>query len=189
MLLPALVARSYGDLTSDQVRWLHDKLQLDEGTPRTEGYGAKMSIAHRTFTDTASNHLVLELGRSGDDGWLFSVYFEGERPSTETVEHHRRLFRDLIDQLGLTLLEIEPAATADEVFVVSPQPGNIEGGVGVSWDLPYKELDQAWFHLGLRKDAPREVKEVKLRELMSFPIWSVAPEPLRSQAEEFLRET
>ncbi|WP_262391584.1 hypothetical protein [Nocardiopsis sp. CNR-923] len=57
------------------------------------------------------------------------------------------------------------------------------------WDLPYNELDQSWFHLGLGKDAPREVKAVKLRELMSFPNWSVAPEPLRSQAEESLRHT
>ncbi|OLT27056.1 hypothetical protein BJF83_19470 [Nocardiopsis sp. CNR-923] len=117
------------------------------------------------------------------------MYFEGERPSTETVEHHRRLFRGLIDQLGLRLREITPAATADEVAVTPPQPANVEGEIGVSWDLPYNELDQAWFHLGLRKDAPREVKEVKLRELMSFPVWSAAPEPLRSQAEEFLRNT
>ncbi|MEV2278311.1 hypothetical protein AB0I72_22265 [Nocardiopsis sp. NPDC049922] len=189
MLLPALLAFSYGGLTSDQVRWLHDTLQLEEGTPRTEGYGAAASIAHRTFTDGTSDHLVLELGRVGEDTWAFSLYFEGERPSDETVESHRRLFRELIEQLGLTLLEITPAATADEVFAARPQPGNVEGGVGVSWDLPYKELDQAWFHLGLRKDAPREVKAVKLRELMSFPIWSVAPEPLRSQAEEFLRDT
>jgi hypothetical protein len=189
MLLPALLAFSHGDLTSDQVQWLHDALQLEEGTPRTEGYGAAASIAHRTFTDSTSDHLVLELGRVDEDTWAFSLYFEGEKPSTETVESHRTLFRDLIEQLGLTLIEITPAATADEVAVVSPQPDNLEGGVGVYWDLPYKELDQAWFHLGLRKDAPREVKEVKLRELMSFPIWSVAPEPLRSQAEEFLRET
>ncbi|WP_082166805.1 hypothetical protein [Nocardiopsis sp. RV163] len=189
MLLPALVARSYGDLTSDQVRWLHQALQLEEGTPRAEGYGAKTSIAHRTFTDDMSDLLVLELGRTGENGWLLSLYFEGERPSSETIENHRMQFRALIDQLGLRLREITPAATADEVAVVSPQPDNLEGGVGVYWDLPYKELDQAWFHLGLRKDAPREVKEVKLRELMRFPIWSVAPEPLRSQAEEFLRET
>ncbi|MDE3724910.1 hypothetical protein PWG71_26290 [Nocardiopsis sp. N85] len=190
MLLPALVAFSYGDLTADQVRWLHDTLRLEEGTPRTEGYGSKSSIAHRVFTDGMSDHLVLELGRVGENTWAFSLYFEGERPLAETVESHRMLFRNLIEQLDLSILEITPAATADEVFVASPQPGdNVEGGVGVYWDLPYKELEQAWSHLGLRKDAPREVKAVKLRELMSFPIWSVAPEPLRSQAEEFLRDT
>ncbi|GAB2481339.1 hypothetical protein [Nocardiopsis aegyptia] len=188
MLLPALAAHSHGDLTLDQVRWLHETLQLEEGTPRTEGIGADMSIAHRTFTDTASNHLVLELGRTGGDVWILSVYFEGERPSPETVEHHRGLFRDLIDQLGLTLIDITPAATADEVFTSPHQPGDAQEGVGVSWDLPYDELDRMWFHLGLRKDAPREVKEVKLREVMSYPVWSVAPEPLRSQAEEFLRD-
>ncbi len=190
MLLPALVAHAYGDLTSDQVRWLHDTLALDEGTPRVEGFGAKTSIAHRVFTDGTADRLVLELGRTGENGWLFSLYFEkGGRPLAETVESHRMLFRQLIDQLGLSLLEIEPAATADEVFVASPQPGDAEGDNDVHWDLPYKELDQAWSHLGLRKDAPREVKAVKLRELMGFPIWSAAPEPLRSQAEEFLRET
>lgn len=188
MLLPALVAHSYGNLTPDQVQWLRNTLQLPEGTPRSKGIGAKTSIAHRTFTDGVADHLVLELGRSGEDGWLFSVYFEGGRPSTATVESHRTLFRNLIEQLGLTLIEITPPVTADEVFVPSPQPGNVEGGVGVYWDLPYKDLDQAWFHLGLHKDAPREVKAVKLRELMSFPIWSVAPEPIRSQAEEFLRD-
>ncbi|OKI23651.1 hypothetical protein A6A08_02470 [Nocardiopsis sp. TSRI0078] len=191
MLLPALVARSYGDLTSDQVRWLHDKLQLDEGTPRTEGIGAAASIAHRTFTDGTADNLVLELGRTGEDGWLFSVYFEkGGRPSTETVESYRRLFRDLIDQLGLRLREIIPAATADEVAVAPPQPPNVEGGVGgVAWQFSYTELDQLWAHLGLLRDAPREVKAVKLREFMTYPFWSAAPEPLRSQAEEFLRET
>ncbi|MEU3018458.1 hypothetical protein ABZ635_13810 [Nocardiopsis sp. NPDC007018] len=189
MFLPALIAHAYGDLTTDQVRWLHETLGLDEDTPRTEGYGAATSIAHRYFTDDA-RRLLLELGRSGDDGWLLSVYFhKGERPSTETVERHRALFRDLFERLDLTLLQIEPAATADEVAVFSPPPGHVEEGVGVSWDLPFDQLDQAWFHLRLSKDAPREVKAVKLRELMSFPVWSAAPEPLRSQAEEFLRGT
>jgi hypothetical protein len=192
MLLPALMAFSNGDLTPEQVRWLHDALQLEEGTPRTEGYAAEASIAHRTFTDDEGHRLVLDLGRIGEKTWAFGLHFKkGERPSTETVENHRVLFRDLMSQLGLTLHKIDPPATADEVgrTFVPPQPGNVEGGVGVYWDLPYKELDQAWFHLDLPKDAPREVKEVKLRELMSFPIWSVAPEPLRSQAEEFLHET
>ncbi|MEV6821170.1 hypothetical protein AB0M72_20700 [Nocardiopsis dassonvillei] len=193
MLLPALMAFSSGELTPEQVRWLHDTLQLEENTPRTEGYGAGPSIAHRPFTDDEGRGLVLELARTGESGWVFALWFgEDGRPSTETLESHRTLFRDLIERLGLTLIEINPPATADEVgrMYIPPGPGNVEGGVGgVYWDLPYKELDHAWLHLGLRKDAPREVKEVKLRELMRFPIWSVAPEPLRSQVEEFLRET
>jgi hypothetical protein len=193
MLLPALVARSYGDLTSEQVRWLHQALQLEEGTPRTEGYGAGPSIAHRPFTDDEENSLILELGRTGENGWVFALWFEkGGRPSTGTVEIHRRLFRDLIERLGLTLLEIEPPATADEVgrTFVSPPPDAPEEGAGeVAWQFSFTELDQIWSHLGIRRDAPREVKEVKLREIVSTRVWSVAPEPLRSQAEEFLRET
>lgn len=63
-----------------------------------------------------------------------------------------------------------------------------EDTLGVSsWELPYQELDQMWMHVGLRRDAPREVKAVKLREVMRTPAWSVAPEKLRRQAEEFLR--
>jgi hypothetical protein len=43
-----------------------------------------------------------------------------------------------------------------------------------------------WAHVGLREDAPREVKEFKLRELMLTPAWASAPVGLRSQAEAFL---
>ncbi|WP_444961795.1 hypothetical protein [Nocardiopsis sp. M1B1] len=192
MLLTALMAFSNGELTPEQVRWLHEALRLEENTPRTEGYAAGASIAHRTFTDDEGHRLVLDLGRIGEDTWSFGLHFEkGERPSTETVENHRALFRELMSQFGLTLHKIDPPATADEVgrTFVPPRPDNREEDtLGLAWDLPYDELDHMWFHLGVGKDAPREVKEVKLRELMSTRVWSVAPERLRSQAEEFLRD-
>ncbi|MBB6121590.1 hypothetical protein [Nocardiopsis algeriensis] len=191
MLLPALMAFSSGDLTPEQVRRLHDALQLEENTPRTEGYGAKPSIAHRPFTDEEGHPLILELARTDETEWVFALWFEkGGRPSSELVENHRVLFRGLIDELGLTLLEIEPPATADEVgkMFVDPQPGNPEeGSFAPVWDLPYDRLDHMWFHLGLPRDAPREVKAVRLREVMGTRVWSVAPERLRNEAEEFLR--
>lgn len=190
MLLPALVALSLGELTDEQLSQLHDMLRLQRGTPRTEGYAAANSIAHRYLTDETGNRLVLELGRVGEDGWTFSLYFDGGRPAPATVETHRTLFRGLMEWFGLELVEITPAATADEVRVMSvPPEAQAEDTLGVSWDFSYDRLEQLWSHVGLGRDAPREVKEVKLRALMSLPIWSVAPEPLRSEAEEFLRES
>ncbi|MEV8534710.1 hypothetical protein [Streptomyces sp. NPDC051211] len=187
MLWPALRALSHGELTPDQVQWLLGTFQLEE-TPRTEGPGAAKSIAHRSFTDDSGSRLVLDLARTGESGWVFALFYSGQRPSAGTVEAHRALFRDAVDRLGLTLVEITPAATADEVLVAPPAPvGAPESAFGAHWDLPYDELDRVWPHLGLREDAPREVKEVKLRELMRTPAWPDAPEALRRQAEEFLR--
>ncbi|KIF05151.1 hypothetical protein PL81_14760 [Streptomyces sp. RSD-27] len=119
---------------------------------------------------------------------MFALFYSGRRPAADTVEEHRTLFRRAIDQAGLTLVEITPAATADEVLLASAAPvGTPEDALGAHWPLPYEELDRVWPHLGLRTDAPREVKEVKLRELMSTPAWPQAPEALRRQAEAFLR--
>ncbi|MFE1166712.1 hypothetical protein [Nocardiopsis sp. NPDC058789] len=189
MLLPALVALSHGKLTDERLNQLHDMLQLQRGTARTEGHGAEASIAHRGFTDETGNPLVLDLGRLEDDGWIFALYFDGRRPSPATVEAHRALFRGLTEWFGLELIEITPAATADEVHVVSVPPVALdEDSVGATWDFTYDRLEQLWSHVGLARDAPREVKEVKLRALMTLPIWAVAPEPLRSEAEQFLRE-
>ncbi|WP_250285436.1 hypothetical protein [Frankia sp. CiP1_Cm_nod2] len=188
MLWPALQVLSHGELTADQLRRLLDTLRLEEA-PRTEGPGTAGSIAHRSFTDDTGTRLVLELARTSESGWALALFFDGEPPSTDTIEGHRVLLRDAVERLGLTLIEITPAATADEVLVVPPPPPGIpESTIGVSWDLPYDNLDQMWPHVGLRKDAPREVKEVKLREVMRTPVWSAAPPILRRQAEAFLRD-
>ncbi|MFF2021180.1 hypothetical protein ACFVW2_05135 [Streptomyces sp. NPDC058171] len=185
MLWPALRALSHGELAPDQLEWLLDAFRLD-GTPRTEGPGAAVSVAHRSFTDEEGTRLVLDLSRVGPSGWVFTLFYEGRRPATATVEDHRTRFRGAVDHLGLTLVEVTPAATADEVLVTPPTPtGTPESGPGAHWDLPH-DLDHVWPRLGLRRDAPREVKEVKLRELMGTSVWSSAPVTVRRQAAEFL---
>ncbi|WP_324783992.1 hypothetical protein [Streptomyces sp. H51] len=187
MLWPALRVLSQGELSSDQLRRLIGTLRLEE-TPRAEGPGAAKSLAHRSFTDDTGTRLVLDLARTGESGWVLALFFDGEPPSAGTVEGHRVLLRDAVERLGLSLVEITPAATADEVHVAPPPPGSAAPGIGVSWDLPHDDLDQLWPHLGLRKDAPREVKAVKLREMMRTPVWSAAPESFRRRAEAFLRD-
>ncbi|MEU2451108.1 hypothetical protein ABZ605_13695 [Streptomyces sp. NPDC012765] len=187
MLWPALRALSLGELTPDQQRWLLGTFQLD-ATPRTEGPGAAGSMAHRSFADDNGTRLVLDVARTGESGWVFTLFYPGERPSPDTVEDHRALFRAAIDRLGLTTVEITPAATADEVLVPSVEPSSdAESAFGSHWYLPYDDLDRVWPHVGLRADAPREVKEVELRQLMRTPAWSAAPTALRLQAERFLR--
>lgn len=188
MLWPALRVLSQGELASDQLQRLVGALQL-ENAPRSEGPGAAKSIAHRSFADTTGTRLVLDLARTGESGWVFTLFFEGEAPSTDTVEDHRALLRGVVEQLGLTLIEITPAVTADEVHVAPRQPaGSIEPTIGHSWDLPYADLDQLWAHVGLRKNAPKEVKAVKLREVLGSPAWSAAPADLQHEAESFLEE-
>ncbi|MGW7256741.1 hypothetical protein [Streptomyces sp. NPDC054834] len=186
MLWPALRALSHGELTSDQLQWLIGTFDLTE-SPRTEGPGAAKSVAHRSFTDDEGVGLILDLARTGESGWVFTLFHTGQQPSARTVEEHRALFRDAIDRLGLTLIEVAPAATAAEVLVTPPAADTPDSAIGAHWDLPSDELDHVWPHVGLRADAPREVKEIKLRELMLTPAWSAAPAALRSQAEEFLR--
>ncbi|MEN8649704.1 hypothetical protein ABCR94_03370 [Streptomyces sp. 21So2-11] len=188
MLWPALRAISHGGLTPDQLHWLLGMFQLQE-TPRTQGPGAAKSIAHRSFTDQSGTRLILDLARTGEAGWVFTLFYPGQRPPADTVEDHRALFRDAIDRLSLTLVEITPAATADEVLILpSAPPGTPQSAIGAHWDQEYEDLDQVWPHVGLRKDAPREVKEVKLRELMRTPAWPFAPAALRRQAEDFLSD-
>ncbi|MFK0017391.1 hypothetical protein [Streptomyces sp. NPDC091027] len=148
---------------------------------------AAASIAHRAFTADVGTRLVLDLALVGASGWAFTLFYPAERPTADTVEEHRALFRDTIDQLGLTLVEITPAATADEVLV--PSAGNADSSFAVNWSPPHADLEPLWPHLGVRKDAPREVKEIKLRELMDTPAWSVAPTDLQQQAQHFFRET
>ncbi|MCJ0875807.1 hypothetical protein [Streptomyces sp. AP-93] len=173
-------------MTPDRLRWLLQNFQLEE-TPRTEGPGSAASIAHRSFTDPESGtRLVLDLSRINEAGWVFALFHDGERPSDAAVAQYRTLFRDAIARLELDLVEITPAVTADEVFVPAPS-GTTEVASGAHWPLPYEDLERVWSHLGLRANAPREVKEVRLRELMATPAWSDAPEALRHQATEFLR--
>jgi len=189
MLWPALQVLSRGELTSDQLQRLLGTLQL-ELAPRTEGPGASDSIAHRSFPDDTGTRLVLDLARVDESGWVFALFFDGEPPSDATVERYRVLLRGTVERFGLTLVEVKPAATADEVHVVpSPAADAAEFPVGAHWPLPLEQLDHLWPHLGLRKNAPRRVKEVKLREVMRTPAWSDAPATLRRQAEEFLHET
>jgi hypothetical protein len=189
MIWPALQVLSMGELSSGQLQWLLATLQLD-GVPRTEGPGSAGSVAHRSFADGTGGHLVVDLARTGESGWVLTLFFDGEPPSLDTVEGHRVLFGDVVERLGLALIEVTPAATAEEVFVVSPSwSGAPESTIGVVWDLPYDDLDRLWSHVGLRNDAPREVKEVKLLEVMRTPVWSVAPATLRRQAESFLYDT
>ena len=185
MLWPALRALSHGELTADQLRSLRDTFQLTDA-PRTEGPGAAQSIAHRFLTDDAGTPLVLDLARTGENGWVFTLFHTGQQPAAATVEAHRAAFRAAVDRLGLTLVEITPAATADEVLVASAEPSDApDSALGAHWSLP-ADLEHVWPHLGLLPDAPREVKEVKLRELMRTPAWADAPEPVRSQAARFL---
>ncbi|MFE9659536.1 hypothetical protein [Streptomyces sp. NPDC005955] len=187
MLRPALRALAHGELAPDRLERLLDGLRL-EPTPRTEGPGASASTAHRAFTDAEGTPLVLDLSRVGTSGWVLTLFHGGQRPCTGTVEDHRARFRDAVDRLGLTLVEIEPAATADEVHVVAPAPAGAPGAFpGAHWSLP-DELDRLWMHLGLRRDAPREVKEVTLRALTRAPAWSAAPVAVRRQVAEFLGE-
>jgi hypothetical protein len=188
MFWPALRVLAQGELTSDQLQQLIVTLRL-EGVARAEGPGAAKSIAHRSFTEGANTSLILDLARTGESGWVLALFFDGDPPFTDTVERHRALLRDTVERFGLALVEITPAATADEVHVVpSPPTGLSEPAIGPSWDLPYDDLDNLWPHVGLRKDAPREVKQAKLREVMSTPAWSAAPQSLRRQAESFLQD-
>ncbi|WP_406293527.1 hypothetical protein OG948_02810 [Embleya sp. NBC_00888] len=99
--------------------------------------------------------MVLDLARTGESGWVFTLFHIGQQPSAATVEGHRTLFRDAIDRLGLTLVKIEPAATADEVLVPPPAtPGVPESAFGAHWDPAVDDLDRVWPRLGLRTDAP-----------------------------------
>ncbi|MEV5950357.1 hypothetical protein [Streptomyces sp. NPDC051993] len=185
MLWPALRALSIGELTAAQEDWLREAFDLSP-EPRREGPGAAQSIAHRTFTDDAGNRLVLDVARTGDTGWVFALFREGAQASPAVVEAHRALFHDAIDRLGLDLVEITPAATAAEVHVPAADfEGDPASAFGAHWTLP-EELDRVWFHLGLREDAPAEVKQAKLRELMSTPAWNAVPAGLKSQAAAFL---
>ncbi|MEU8244077.1 hypothetical protein AB0C07_37965 [Actinoplanes missouriensis] len=186
MLWPALQLHADGELAAEQVQQMIDTLGLDR-VPLTEGPSAAMSIAHGFRAGDDGIRLILDLGHRAEVGWLFTLLSEGEPAATETVEEYRALLRALVDRFGLHIISVDPAATADEVFVMpDPGPDVDESGIGYSWDLPYDELDHIWAHLDLLPDAPDEVKAVKLRELTRTPVWRVAPERLRGQVEEFL---
>lgn len=187
-VMPVLRMHTHGDLTDDRYRWLLDTLRLEE-TPRTEGPAVSMSVAHRAFDNDLGNKLIIDLGKVSESGWVLALFYDkqGTFPSDETIEEHRLLFRGVVERLGLEIVDVVPAATADEVFVM-PQPyGTMETGEAFAWDMPYDTLDEMWPHLGLSQDAPWEVKRVKLLEIMRAPIWAVAPRELRGQAEDFLQ--
>lgn len=185
MLWPALRALSIGELTATQEDWLRADFDLSP-EPRGEGPGAAESVAHRSFTDAAGNRLVLDVARTDATSWVFALFSDGMQAPPAVVESYRARFHRAIDHLGLELVEITPAATAAEVHV--PDADAEDGpasAVGTHWAWP-DDLDHMWFHLGLRADAPAEVKEVKLRELMRTPAWGLAPNSIQSQAEAFL---
>ncbi|MGP3991319.1 hypothetical protein [Streptomyces sp. 3N207] len=93
---------------------------------------------------------------------------------------------DAVERLGLSLVEITPAATADEILVPAAESDEIPAdAMGAHWALP-GDLEYIWPHIGLSADAPREVKEVKLRELMATPAWASAPAGLHREADDFL---
>ncbi|MET7276606.1 hypothetical protein ABZS29_00140 [Kribbella sp. NPDC005582] len=184
MLWPALRALSYGDLSAEQLTWLRERFGLTDG-PRTEGPGAAQSLAHQSLTDPDGTPVVLDLASTGTSGWVLTLFHTGAQPSAASVASLRTAFRDAIEQLGLTLVEIEPAATADEVLVPSADPGAPDSAFAAHWELP-GELDQVWSHLGVLRDAPREVKQVKLRELMATPAWHAAPAGLQQEAQDYL---
>lgn len=187
MLWPALQVLFRGELTSEQLRLLQSTLRLEE-VPRTEGPGTAGSIAHRSFIDDMGTRLVLDLARIGESGWELALFFEGQPPSADTIEGHRALLREAVERFRLILIEVTPPATADEVSVMPASVNPDDDMMVTSWELPYHELDQMWAHLGLRKDAPLDVKAVKLRELMRTPAWSVAPPTLRREAQAFLHD-
>ncbi|MEU2027292.1 hypothetical protein ABZ565_35085 [Streptomyces sp. NPDC016469] len=185
MLWPALRALAHGHLAADQVtRLLHD-FALTERV-RTAGPGAAQSIAHRSLIDGESAALVLDLARTGDSGWVFTLFHTGQQPAAATVEEYRERFREAVSRNGLTLIQVEPPTSADEVLLTSVAADKADSPFGARWDPVVEELSRLWPHLGLAMDAPREVKTVKLRELMLTSAWPQAPEPLRREAEAFL---
>ncbi|MEU9998157.1 hypothetical protein [Streptomyces sp. NPDC050848] len=186
MLWPALRALAYGHLTTDQLTGLLDEFGLSS-LPRVEGPGAAQSIAHRPFADEEGIPLVLDLARTGDAGWVLTLFHTGQQPIASTIEGYRARFRDAIRRLDLTLVQIDPPASADEVLTTTAAPDEADSSFGAHWHPEVEELDGLWPHIGLDRDAPREVKAVKLREVMLSPAWPHAPENLRRQAEEFLR--
>ncbi|WP_433007505.1 hypothetical protein [Kribbella sp. CA-294648] len=186
MLWPALQALSTGELSEDQVSWLRETFGLTAG-PRTEPPGAADSLAHRRLTDPDGAELVLDLACMNGNAWLFTLFqTTGDKPSAAFVETQRAAFRAAIDHLGLRLVEIEPPATADEVLVIPEDPATAAAtAFDLDWDLP-EELDGVWGYLRVSADAPREVREVKLRALMNTMVWKEAPARLRAEAQEFL---
>ncbi|WP_432879502.1 hypothetical protein ACQPYH_33200 [Kribbella sp. CA-245084] len=186
MLWPVLRALSIGELTDDQLTWVRETFGLTDG-PRTEGPAAEDSLAHRTLTDEHGVELILDLAGLDDDAWVFTLFrTTAENPSAVSVEGWRAAFRAAIDHLNLELVEIQPAATADEVLLAYSEPTYTpESAFRAHWAFP-DELDLLWPHLGLLRDAPRKVKQVKLRDLMLTPAWDLAPASLHQQAKEFL---
>ncbi|MFF8279913.1 hypothetical protein ACF05T_28045 [Streptomyces lateritius] len=186
MLWPALRVLAYGHMENDQLTWLLDNLSLTKNI-RAEGPGAAQSIAHRPFADEEGTPLVLDLAQTGDSGWVFTLFHTGQQPAAATIEEYRARFREAVRQRELTLVQVEPPASADEVLTTPTVPDDADSPFGAHWNPAVEELGRLWMHLGLDKNAPREVKELKLREAMLTSAWSQAPESLRHEAEEFLR--
>ncbi|MFF3359877.1 hypothetical protein ACFYWN_46750 [Streptomyces sp. NPDC002917] len=186
MLWPALRALAYGHLTSDQLTWLLDNFGLTKNV-RVEGPGAAQSTAHRPLVDEQGTALVLDLARTGDSGWVLTLFHNGQQPAAATIEGYRKGFRDAVRQLELTLVQVEPPASADEVLTTPAAPDEANSPFGPHWDPAVGQLGRLWTHLGLDRQAPGVVKAVKLREVMLTPAWPQAPGSLHREAEEFLR--
>jgi len=182
----ALSVYAMGDLTREQVHTIVRMLGLVE-TPRTEGPGADASIAHRDQPHDGQRRLVLDLSCIGGDGWLMTVFFEGEPPSDELLEPYRKQMLSLVRELNLKIIKVDPPRTAEEVYLPPVPVGLVvEWPAGAYWDLPCQTLDHLFWHFGLREDAPFEVRRIHLEHMMRQPIWRHAPAELRREAEEFL---
>ncbi|MFF7780427.1 hypothetical protein ACFZCG_39195 [Streptomyces tanashiensis] len=128
--------------------------------------------------------LLSDGGAAGSGDTLFHT---GQQPSTATIEGYRESFREAVRRVELTLVQVEPPASADEVLTTTAATDEADSPFGDQWNPAVAELGRLWAHLGLDRNAPREVKEVKLREAMLAQSWPQAPESLRHEAEEFLR--
>ncbi|MFB7239378.1 hypothetical protein ACFCXK_31940 [Streptomyces sp. NPDC056269] len=186
MLWPTLRALAYGRMDNDRLTQLLHDFNLTTRS-RTEGPGAAQSIAHRAFVDQEGTPLVLDLAQTGESGWVFTLFHTGQQPATATIEGYGDQFREAVRAAELTLVQVEPPGTADEVLTTPVAPDEPASPFGAQWNPAVDELARLWQHLGLDKDAPREVKEIKLREAMLTPAWPQAPDSLRHDAEEFLR--
>jgi hypothetical protein len=182
----ALRVHATGRLDPVGIRHLIDSLGLVD-VPRVEGPGAAASIAHREVPFDGTRRLMVDLSRIGAEGWVATVFFEGEPPGEDLLEPFRQRALGLVGQLGLRLVEVDPARTPDEVFA-APAATALEFPAGARWDLPCQTLDQLFWHLDVGPAAPLEVARVKLAQLTRQPVWTAAPAGLRAAAERFLAE-
>ena len=186
MIFTALRLIAAGALTDAQRRELFDALEVAPGA-RTEGPALDGGVAHRAWTDGTGRRLWVDVSELGGHGWVLSVLYDGPPPGDDVVAGYRRQFRELVDRFGLQLVEVEPPVTADEVYVMTPQPSRPEDSEPQQWPWQHQTLDDVWRYLQVGREAPREVKVAALRGwIAATPLWARAPQPLRHEAEAFL---